>query len=212
MNFRYASGNKPSSPKPSRGVCDRCGQTWKRHELRKESTGAKGSPDNRWSGLLTCPSCFDEIHPLSKLPFMIQAKLPDAEALYLPRPDNYDYIVAYPVLYSIPTAIFKPVPLSLQQGFTGNIIGTGVFPGLTVSANPPVGITVNSITLVSETRVMLNITISLTCSVGNNILYVVMGDDELSNGQNLGGVINVMAGDPIFGEGEFGGIEFGGPV
>jgi hypothetical protein len=183
---------------------------WRLHELKWEQISAKGSPENRRSGLRVCPDCFDSPHPLAFRPIAVRALLPDAEALYLPRNDIFP--IAYPVFYSLPGAIFKPNPLSLPQGFTGNIIGTGVFPGLSVSWIPAANITVNSITLISETRVSLNITISPT-SAGKTVLYVTMGDDNLSNMQSLGGLINVTPiGGQLFGEGDWGNIEFGGPV
>jgi hypothetical protein len=211
--FRYARGHgRSGTSKDTRAICDRCGNFWKLYELKWESTGAKGSPEDRRSGLRVCPDCFDPVHPLSKRPIAIRALLPDAEAMYQPREDDYDFIIAYPVFYSLPGAIFKPNPLSLPQGFTGNIIGTGVFPGLSVSWIPAANITVNSITLISETRVSLNITISPTAS-GKTVLYVTMGDDNLSNMQSLGGLINVTPiGGQLFGEGDWGNIEFGGPV
>ncbi len=213
--FRWARGHgRTGTSKDTRGICDRCGQTWKLHELKFESIAAKGSPENRRSGLRVCPDCWDAPHELSFRPIAIRALLPDAEAVYQPRPDDYDFITVYPVAYSLPGVIFNHIPLTLQQGFTGNIIGTGVFPGQSVSWTPFGSINVNSVQLISPTRVLLNITISNTSSTGINVLYVTMGNDELSSGQRLGGVINIMQGSGIglFGEGEWGSTEFGGPV
>lgn len=69
----YASG------KHAKGICDRCGLTFKLHELRKEIQ------DSRLQGLKVCPSCFDPDHPQWKV-----ATAVDHEGLYEPRPDAPD--------------------------------------------------------------------------------------------------------------------------
>lgn len=180
--FRFASGHLPKNPtKGSRATCDRCGMVYRRHELKKESIGAKGSPDDRWSGLLVCPDCFDPIHPLSKLPYAIQQKLPDAEAIYLPRPDNYD--IAYPVLFTTPGAIYKPNPLTVTHGLTYDLIANGVFAsnGSPFTAIGDSNITFNNVNYVNVQTVRVNITVSGLSVLGlDNNLYIVDG-----SGNNL---------------------------
>ena len=65
--MRYASGKR------SLAICDRCGQRYRYLKLRKE-----------WTGLKTCPDCFEPKHPQLE---PIRPG-PDPTALYEPRPDS----------------------------------------------------------------------------------------------------------------------------
>jgi hypothetical protein len=177
-SFRYANGNLPGrSDKPTRASCDRCGQTWKLHELRWESIGAKGSPDDRRSGLRVCPDCFDPIHPLSKRPLVIRQVLPDAIAMYQPREDPYDFIIAYPVFFTLPGAIFKPNPLSVLHGTLAlNLIANGIFVGPQCTAIGDSFITLSNIQYINEQTVTLTMGVSFTTPLGiDNNLYIVDG-------------------------------------
>ena len=188
-NFRYASGNSPGrSDKPARGDCDRCGLTFKLHELKFESIGAKGSPEDRRSGLRVCPKCFDNIHPLSKLPMAIRMLLPDPEALYQPRVTVFPR--AYPVAFVIPGAIYRPVPLTVHQGTTLDLLANGTYvtyPSKIVSGIGDADITFNSVVFYTTRIVRVNITVSPTAALGHHDnLFIVDGA-----GNQLRGHLNV---------------------
>jgi len=80
--MRYASGKR------SLAICDRCGQRYRYPKLRKE-----------WTGLKTCPDCFEPKHPQlepSKVPF-------EPQVLHEPRPDIREVsgvTVSFPVINS----------------------------------------------------------------------------------------------------------------
>lgn len=175
--FRYARGYGRSSAPDSRGDCDRCGQTFKLHELKFESIGAKGSPENRKSGLRVCPDCFDPIHELSRRPLAIKQLLPDPEALFQPRPTQFP--IAYAVFFTLPGAIFKPNPLSVVHGTLGlNLIGNGIFVsnGQPFSAIGDSNITFNTVTYINEQTVAAQINVSPSANLGiDNNLYIVDG-------------------------------------
>ena len=187
--FRYASGILPGrSDKPARGICDRCGLTFKLHELKWESIGAKGSPEDRRSGLRVCPKCYDPIHPLSKLPDAIRMKLPDAEALYQPRVDIFPR--AYPVAFAIPGAIYRPVPLTVHRGTTLDLLANGTYvtyPTHNVSGIGDADITFNTVAFYTTRIVRVNITVSPTAVLGHHDnLFIVDGA-----GSKLRGRLNV---------------------
>jgi hypothetical protein len=187
--FRYASGTLSGrSDKKAKQICDRCGFMVRIDELKWESTGAKGSPQDRRSGLRVCPECFDPIHPLSKLPDAIRMKLPDAEALYQPRVDIFPR--AYPVAFTIPGAIFKPVPLTVHQGTTINLLANGtynVYPTHNVSAIGDSDIAFSNVIFNTTEIVNITATISPTAVLGHHDnLFIVDGA-----GRQLRGHLNV---------------------
>ena len=176
--FRYASGVLPGrSDKPARGICDRCGLTFKLHELKWESIGAKGSPEDRRSGLRVCPKCYDPIHPLSKLPDAIRMKLPDAEALYQPRVDIFP--TAYPVFFTLPGAIFRPNPLSVARNTIGlRLIANGMYVsnGQPFTAIGDSNISFSSVQYINEQIVDVTINVALNATVGyDHNLFIVDG-------------------------------------
>jgi hypothetical protein len=69
---QYANGARAP------GICDRCGQRYRLHDLREESVS--GVP----RGNRVCPSCWDPDHPQN---FLGQVPVTDAEGLESPRPD-----------------------------------------------------------------------------------------------------------------------------
>jgi hypothetical protein len=77
--MRYATGKRALA------ICDRCGQRYRYLKLRKE-----------WTGLKTCPDCFEPKHPQlepSKVPF-------EPQVLHEPRPDVSEIInltLSFPV-------------------------------------------------------------------------------------------------------------------
>ena len=66
--------------KKALAICDRCGQQYKFHQLRKE-----------WNGLMTCPECYEPKHPQLDPPYH-QA---DAEALPWARPARQEPVTVY---------------------------------------------------------------------------------------------------------------------
>lgn len=73
MSRKFASGKK------AKGICDRCGDTWKLHLLREEYVRGIGSNNQ------VCPDCFDGDHPQN---WVGRVPIADAEALREPRPDR----------------------------------------------------------------------------------------------------------------------------
>jgi hypothetical protein len=61
------------------GICDRCGQQYKRAQLRTEFV--LGKP----TGVLVCPKCWDEDHPQNYVGFVDAA---DPEAIRDPRAED----------------------------------------------------------------------------------------------------------------------------
>ena len=59
-------------------ICDRCGQQYKFHRLRKE-----------WNGLMTCPECYEPKHPQLDPPH----HKADAQALPWSRPARQESLV-----------------------------------------------------------------------------------------------------------------------
>lgn len=72
----YASG------KFALGICDRCGFTYKLHQLREEYTRGRGT------GLDVCPTCWSEDHPQN---FLGQTPVADPQAIRDARPDSAEY-------------------------------------------------------------------------------------------------------------------------
>lgn len=68
-----------SSGKHALGICDRCGFTYKLHELRDEYV--RGVPQN----LKTCESCWDDDHPQN---YLDEIDFFDPQSLEDPRPDS----------------------------------------------------------------------------------------------------------------------------
>tara|TARA_B100000902_G_scaffold77250_1_gene82007 strand:+ start:1381 stop:1662 length:282 start_codon:yes stop_codon:yes gene_type:complete len=69
----YASG------KNSKGICDRCGLTFRYEELLFEIE------NQRRNGLKVCSSCLDKDHPQLRLG---EEKIDDPQSLRDPRPDH----------------------------------------------------------------------------------------------------------------------------
>lgn len=61
-------------------ICDRCGQEYRFHQIRKE-----------WNGLMTCPECYEPKHPQLEKPYT----KPDAEALPWARPARQEPVTVY---------------------------------------------------------------------------------------------------------------------
>jgi hypothetical protein len=70
---------KFSSGKHALGICDRCGLSYKLHELKTERV------KRMVTNLLVCSDCWDEDHPQN---FIGEVHPVDAEALRNPRPDT----------------------------------------------------------------------------------------------------------------------------
>ena len=70
----FANGNRAIA------LCDRCGQQYKYLQLRQE-----------WNGLITCPDCFEPIHPQLD-PGYHPA---DAIALKDPRPARQEPVIVF---------------------------------------------------------------------------------------------------------------------
>ena len=70
---------KFASGKHALGICDRCSWTYKLSELKEEIVRM------RPTGMLVCPTCFDQDHPQN-----MQGMYPvdDPQALRNPRPDT----------------------------------------------------------------------------------------------------------------------------
>ena len=82
--MRYASGKK------SLAICDRCGQRYRYLKLRKE-----------WTGLKTCPDCFEPNHPQlepSKVPF-------EPQVLHEPRIDVREDNIPFTVYTNVDLGI-----------------------------------------------------------------------------------------------------------
>ena len=107
--MRYATGKR------SLAICDRCGQRYRYPKLRKE-----------WTGLKTCPDCFEPKHPQlepSKVPF-------EPQVLHEPRPDIKEVLsvtITFPVVNGV-TFSLEPF---LPSVFTA--VGTVTFGGDVVS-------------------------------------------------------------------------------
>ena len=69
----YASG------KYALGICDRCGFTYKLHDLKEEVK------NEAFTNIYTCPTCFDKDHPQLRVG---REYIPDPQALYDARPDT----------------------------------------------------------------------------------------------------------------------------
>lgn len=61
-------------------ICDRCGQQYRFHQLRKE-----------WNGLMTCPECFEPKHPQLET----NHHRADAEALPWSRPARQEPVTVF---------------------------------------------------------------------------------------------------------------------
>jgi hypothetical protein len=71
---------KFASGKFAKGICDVCGVGYMLFELRM--TTIRGQPTH----IMACPTCWDLDHPQNFLPYAVHM---DAEALRLPRPEDY---------------------------------------------------------------------------------------------------------------------------
>lgn len=142
------ANKKYASTKYAIGICDRCGFRYPLHDLKFEMISAKGAPENKPSGLRVCPECLDKPHPQAFLPQAVAAKLPDAQALFQPRPDVFP--PTYAVGFTLPGSLYGPIDLttngglsdlglSLWAGFNGIVVGSGVFlpQNLAVSTTAP---------------------------------------------------------------------------
>ena len=145
-------------------ICDRCGQQYKFHQMKKE-----------WNGLMTCPECFEVKHPqLDK-----KNDVSDAQALPWSRPARQETDVPQ---------MLELNPLTVTQG-SGVITvyeeSHGRTSGDTVrfrDATGGLGI--------SETN--LNYTLGYTIAVtdNNNYTFTVNTDTATENGTIGGGSIS----------------------
>lgn len=148
--MRYASGKR------SLAICDRCGQRYRYPKLRKE-----------WTGLKTCPDCFEPKHPQlepSKVPF-------EPQVLHEPRPDIREVsgiTVSFPVINSDTFSLEPQLqPLQAQVGSVtlGGDVVTPVTSSITgVSSTGSVG-TVTA----SGTGVLITATYTVTVVGGNPV-------------------------------------------
>lgn len=193
--------NKKYSPgKFAIGLCDRCGWRYFLHELKFESIAAKGAPEDKPSGLRVCPPCLDPPHPQAFLPQAVKAKLPDAQALYQPRPDLFPDTFA--VGFVLPGAIYGPIDLTddsglkdtgipLPQGFNGLLIGVGTFLPLNLQASTVDPLSVSNAAFASSQQVRLTLTIPSDCPIG---MYPVTFSTQAPGGLTsiISGLINVQ--------------------
>ena len=96
---RYASG------KHALGICDRCGLTYKLLELKEEYV------KDYATGLMTCPSCYDEDHPQNHLD---KVDPYDPIGLEDPRPDTGED-------ESVSVSGFNPIQAGEIQVFIGEV-------------------------------------------------------------------------------------------
>ena len=107
--MRYATGKR------SLAICDRCGQRYRYPKLRKE-----------WTGLKTCPDCFEPKHPQlepSSVPY-------EPQVLHEPRPDIKEVLsvtITFPVVNG-DTFSLQPFLPSIST-----VVGTVTFSGDVVS-------------------------------------------------------------------------------
>jgi hypothetical protein len=118
----------------------------------------------------------------------IRMLLPDPEALYQPRVTVFPR--AYPVAFVIPGAIYRPVPLTVHQGTTLDLLANGTYvtyPSKIVSGIGDADITFNSVVFYTTRIVRVNITVSPTAALGHHDnLFIVDGA-----GNQLRGHLNV---------------------
>jgi hypothetical protein len=116
-------------------------------------------------------------------------KLPDPEALYQPRVTVFPR--AYPVAFTIPGAIYRPVPLTVHQGTVINLLALGtynVYPTHNVSAIGDSDITFSNAVFNTTEIVNITATISPTAVLGHHDnLFIVDGA-----GRSLRGQLNVI--------------------
>lgn len=158
--MRYASGKR------SLAICDRCGQRYRYLKLRKE-----------WTGLKTCPDCFEPKHPQlepSKVPF-------EPQVLFEPRidvPETTSLVITFPVLNN---DNFKLQPqLNAAVGSVGTVsfsgdVSTPTTPTVTgASATGSIG-TVTA----SGTGVTIAATYTVTVvSTGYGNKYAINGSQQ----------------------------------
>ena len=107
--MRYATGKR------SLAICDRCGQRYRYPKLRKE-----------WTGLKTCPDCFEPKHPQlepSSVPY-------EPQVLHEPRPDIKEVLsvtITFPVVNGNTFSLEPFLPSVLTA------VGTVTFGGDVVS-------------------------------------------------------------------------------
>tara|TARA_R100001460_G_scaffold38262_3_gene72824 strand:+ start:941 stop:1717 length:777 start_codon:yes stop_codon:yes gene_type:complete len=103
--MRYATGKR------SLAICDRCGQRYRYPKLRKE-----------WTGLKTCPDCFEPKHPQlepSSVPY-------EPQVLHEPRPDIKEVLsvtITFPVVNGDTFSLEPSLPILLTS------VGTVTFGG-----------------------------------------------------------------------------------
>jgi len=108
--MRYATGKR------SLAICDRCGQRYRYPKLRKE-----------WTGLKTCPDCFEPKHPQlepSSVPY-------EPQVLHEPRPDVKEVLsvtITFPVVNGDTFSLEPSLPILLTSVGTVTLGGDVVSP------------------------------------------------------------------------------------
>ena len=192
------ANKKYASTRYAIGICDRCGFRYPLHDLKFEMISAKGAPENKPSGLRVCPQCLDKPHPQAFLPQAVAAKLPDAQALFQPRPDVFPQ--TYAVGFTLPGSLYGPIDLttdqglsdlglSLPAGFSGVVVGSGVFLPQNLVASTVAPLSVNGAVFMSPTQIQLSVIIPSGTAAG---LYPISFSSSDMSGQVqiISGLIN----------------------
>jgi hypothetical protein len=100
-------------------LCDRCGMQYKLRVLQDQIV------DQKKTGLLVCPDCYDEDQPQLRL-----GKTPiyDPQALRNPRPDKRTDVTNSPVLTGEYTSYGQPIFTTNVTPYTGTLESTGAAP------------------------------------------------------------------------------------
>jgi len=153
--MKYAIGKK------SLAICDRCGQRYRYLELRKE-----------WTGLKTCPDCFEPKHPQldpTPPPF-------EPQGLHEPRPEIREVsgvVVSFPVVNSNTFSLEPFLPSLFARVGTVTLGGDVVTPITEevtgVSATGSVGAVTASGT---GTSIAATYTVTVASYLGANKYYI----------------------------------------
>lgn len=105
------------SEKRAKGLCDRCGQTFKLKDLKFETV------KQRKTSLRTCPSCYDKDHPQLMLGMF---PVTDPQALRNPRTDAAERPEVRDLQWGwapvgMPTTDYGPASLLAATGAVGSV-------------------------------------------------------------------------------------------
>jgi hypothetical protein len=183
--MRYATGKR------SLAICDRCGQRYRYPKLRKE-----------WTGLKTCPDCFEPKHPQlepSSVPY-------EPQVLHEPRPDikevlsvtitfpvvNGDTFSLQPFLPSVSTAVGTvtlggDVVSPITSTVTG-VAGTGSVGTVTASGTGTTIAATYTVTVQSylgANKYYINGSLQLTVNLSEGSTYRFDQSDSSNSGHPL---------------------------